>query len=153
MDTVNLKSCWCGGNKAALAKKSTPQGEQKELFKIKCCDCGLETRLCWTIQEAIKAWNIREESKEIADLKAENDRLKNGYWIKELHKMVSKLKASNDSRARLLDALKDAFDVGENTPELNMGNYDCDEVEKLNNGMIDVYDIIKKAIEQEEKRG
>ena len=45
--------------------------------------------------------------------------------------------------AELKAAQRDAFEVASEAPELNMGNYDHDQVRALNNAMIEIYCILQ----------
>ncbi|WP_415912571.1 hypothetical protein [Neptuniibacter sp. QD37_11] len=43
--------------------------------------------------------------------------------------------------------LQKARDVAYEAPELNMSNYSHEDVDKLNNGMIEVFDILENGIQ------
>ena len=47
----------------------------------------------------------------------------------------------------LEDKIREAFECVEDCPELNMSNYDIDQVAQLNNVMIEVYQMLQKALE------
>lgn len=48
--------------------------------------------------------------------------------------------------AQLTDALQAVLIAAENAPELNMCNYDHDQVADLNAAMIDIYQIARGAL-------
>lgn len=68
-----LKPCPLCTGKGKLGKRSCYKAHPFEVF---CLECGCRTLLWATEQEALTAWNTRAESPEIAELRAENDRLR-----------------------------------------------------------------------------
>jgi phage shock protein A len=65
--------------------------------------------------------------------------------IQELEQQLAEVTKKRD---RLAAKVQLAFDAAYNTPELNMGNYNDDDVRELNDGMIEVFQILDSPGEQ-----
>ncbi len=57
------------------------------------------------------------------------------------------MRSLSDDIKELNNVIEKAFYMAYEAPELNMSNYNSDDVEKLNNAMIDVYDLLGKAVD------
>ena len=113
--------------------------------KIKC---EQNQRFIDSTLEGIKMNKLEELNKRIEELEAElkdaKKQLIDRFFETEASDKVIELFAENQ---RLVDAIKDAFNEAENCPELNMSNYDINQVTELNSSMILIFQILQKALE------
>ena len=116
---------WCGMAVRYLPfdKESNRMALEKMLLHEKICD-----------KNPLVIGSGRRKAKKIKALQSNN-------FVPESKSRIA------SERDRLKDAIKDAFNEAGNSPELNMSNYDINQVTELNSSMILIFQILQKALE------
>lgn len=69
-----------------------------------------------------------------------------GIWQLERAARLLRSLAASLTPAPSGDALREVFEIAQRAPELNMSNYDYDQVAELNAAMIEIWSILKDAL-------
>ena len=93
------------------------------------------------IRVLCKAFNMHESFADTDDEPKLRDYLRNMAGLSDYQIDTTLLAMSSKAD----DVLREIEQVLERTPELNMSNFDVDDVAALNSGMIEVYQIVQSA--------